>query len=309
ADFGVAKQHLDDDGLTATGKVMGTTRSMSPEQARGEPIDFRSDLFSLGILLYEALSGRSPFAGANQLSTLQRVLSHEPKPLILAARAVPREFADLVHRLLAKEPHLRPRRASEVATALSAWADEIRSDDDQPTSVEGVPTPASSAHSVAAVSPQATTAGRHSRRLVRALLAGLLAIGSGLGAYFALRPPPVPLEVAVLAPTVSGATGQGDAALLIAGLRVAELQVISGLVGVAAKSPDEIDTATGNLRQVAHTLAADELIATRLFCRDEECQVTLQRIRGADATLLHSAPLAVRTDHSLLAAGAVAARV
>lgn len=308
ADFGVAKQQVDEEGLTASGMVMGTTRSMSPEQARGEPVDFRSDLFSLGVLLYEVLGGRSPFAGANQLSTLQRVLHHEPEPLTLSVPAVPKDFADLVHRLLAKEPHLRPRSAAEVATALATWADAPGSGDDQPTWVEGRPASVASSRPSAAVLPQSPFEGRFRRRLFLTL-AGLLALGGGLGTYWALRAPAPPVEVAVLAPTVSGAAADGGGALLTAGLRVAELQVISGLAGLAAKSPEEIDSATGSLRQVAHALAADELIATRLACREEECQVTLQRIRGGDAILLGSANLTVRTDDPLLAARAVAAQV
>jgi eukaryotic-like serine/threonine-protein kinase len=308
SDFGVAKQPLDDDGLTASGMVMGTTRSMSPEQARGEPVDFRSDLFSLGVLLYEALGGRSPFAGANQLSTVQRILHTEPEPLSLAVPAVPKEFADLVHRLLAKEPHLRPRSAAEVAAALAAWADAPGSGDDQPTWVEGRPASVSTARPGAAV-PLTPSAARRSRRRLFISLAGLLALGGGFAAYFALRPTPPPLAVAVLAPSLAGTTGAGDSALLTAGLRVAELQVISGLAGVAAKSPEEIDSASGTLRQIAHALAADELIATRLACHEEECQVTLQRIRGGEATLLDSANLTVRTDDPLLAARAVAAKV
>ena len=311
ADFGVAKQQLDDDGLTASGMVMGTTRSMSPEQARGEPVDFRSDLFSLGVLLYEVLGGRSPFAGANQLSTLQRVLFSEPQPLTLAVPAVPKEFADLVHRLLAKEPHLRPRSAAEVATALSTWADAPGSGDDQPTWVEGQPATSASVYGPSPA-PTSPPAARRSLRRLWIVPAVLLALGGAAALYLALRPPTPPIEVAVLAPTVAGTTPAGgaeDSALLTAGLRVAELQVISGLAGVAAKAPEEIDAATGGLRQVARALSADELIATRLACRDEVCQITLQRIRGADANLLDSASLSVRTDDPLLAARAVAAQV
>ncbi|HEV7671916.1 MAG TPA: protein kinase [Thermoanaerobaculia bacterium] len=306
ADFGVAKRQQEGDELTASGMVMGTTRSMSPEQARGEPVDFRSDLFSLGVLLYEVLGGRSPFAGANQLSTVQRILHSEPEPLALAVPTAPKEFADLVHRLLAKEPHLRPRSAAEVAAALSAWADAPGSGDDQPTWVGGRPASAAIPSTQGAAAP---VAGQRSRRRLYAALVGLLVLAGGLGAYFALRPPLAPLEIAVLAPSLGGTTGAGDSALLTAGLRVAELQMISGLAGVAAKSPEEIDSATGGLRQVAQALAADELIATRLACREEECQVTLQRIRGADANLLDSASFSVRTDDPLLAARAVAARV
>ena len=307
ADFGVAKRQMDDDALTASGMVMGTTRSMSPEQARGEPVDFRSDLFSLGVLLYEALGGRSPFSGANQLSTLQRVLHHDPEPISVAVPGVPKDFADLIHRLLAKEPHLRPRSAAEVAAALAAWADAPDSGETQATWVGGKPAPPSAGGAKVAASPLPRWPGRARRRRFLALV-GLLAFGGGLATWWALLPPAPPLEVAVLAPMVAG-TSPMDGALLTAGLRVAELQVISGLSGVAAKSPEEIDSATGSLRQRAHALAAEELIATRLACRDEECQVTLQRIRGDDAILLGSATLTVRTDDPLLAARAVAAQV
>lgn len=311
ADFGVAKGQLEGDDLTATGMVVGTTRAMSPEQARGEPADFRSDLFSLGVLLYETLGGRSPFAGANQLSTLQRVLNDDPPPLTLAVPGVPQSFSDLVQRLLAKEPHLRPRSATEVAMALSAWADTTPSGDDQPTWIERpqghssapLPPPLSE---VSAVPPARPFLPRH----LVPVLAGLLALGGGIVTYLALKTSPPALEVAVLAPEIGpAATGRGDVQLLAAAVRDAALRQLGQLEGVAPKAPEEVDAVRGPASTVARAVAAGELIASRLDCRATTCRLTLRRIRGADGALVGSESQDLPIEDLALASHAVASQV
>ncbi|MEP7013247.1 MAG: protein kinase [Acidobacteriota bacterium] len=305
ADFGVAKGQLEGDDLTATGMVVGTTRAMSPEQARGEPADFRSDLFSLGVLLYEALGGRSPFAGANQLSTLQRVLNDDPAPLLLAVPAVPQNFSDLVHRLLAKEPHLRPRNASEVAAALATWADATAGNE-QPTWIDLPPSlsvPVQAAVSAAPSRPFLP------RRLV-AGLAGLLALGGATAIYLAIRAPRPPLEVAVLAPEI-GPTGAGRAEvdLLAAAVRDAALRQVGDLEGVAPKAPEEVDAVHGPASTVARAVAAGELIASRLDCRATTCRLTLRRIRGSDGALVGSESQDLPIEDLALASHAVSSQV
>src|SRR6185436_4316255 len=87
ADFGIARRHpaaagdATDETLTQEGMVVGTRRVMSPEQACGEPPDSRSDLFSFGVLLYELFTGQSPFLADTPSGTVQRILTHRPKPL------------------------------------------------------------------------------------------------------------------------------------------------------------------------------------------------------------------------------------
>ena len=332
ADFGIAKRPLEGEDLTATGLVMGTSRSMAPEQARGEPADFRSDLFSLGVLLYEALAGRSPFSGENQLATLQKVLNATPDPLAVAAPACPSGLAEVVESLLEKDPLHRPRSAAEVASRLASWAEPSTRESQAPTLVEPAlataswaepPTLASRAPAaeagLAATPGSAAPEAAGSRRARRrgALAAGLAVALAALGvaAYRALRPPPSPLEVAVLAPRVAGASEAGDNALLSTGVRVAQIQALSALAGVAVKSPDEVDAAAGPPggvvapRAVARALAAGEVVATRLDCRAATCQVTLQRVRGQDGNLAAAASFAVPADDPLLAARAVAAHL
>src|SRR5258706_2958621 len=122
ADFGIAKRVLagsEEGSLTADGRVLGTFRAMSPEQARGEPVDFRSDLFSLGVLLYEALTGQSPFEAENELAMLSRIVHGRQVPVWKVRPEVPAELSDLVDHLLEKDPLGRPRSAREVAGVLA----------------------------------------------------------------------------------------------------------------------------------------------------------------------------------------------
>ena len=120
-DFGLAKQIWPDDGddsLSVEGMLIGTSLAMSPEQAEGRPVDHRSDLFALGILLYEMLSGQNPFAGATPLSTIHKVINDAPPPLESLFSHTPDELIILVNQLLEKDPDRRPDHASMVAELL-----------------------------------------------------------------------------------------------------------------------------------------------------------------------------------------------
>jgi len=122
-DFGLAKQLWRVEGdvslsLSLDGNLLGTTRSMSPEQPLGKKVDHRSDLFSLGTLLYEMVTGKSPFLGPTAVETAIRVCSHRQAPVSEHVPGVPPELSELVDRLLEKEPEGRPGSAAEVAAEL-----------------------------------------------------------------------------------------------------------------------------------------------------------------------------------------------
>ena len=129
-DFGLAKRLVSgsqaDDSLSVAGQVKGTGRAMSPEQARGLPVGPRSDLFSLGVLLYETLTGIRPFSGESFYDSLARIATHQPRPVAEIDPEVPRELSALVDRLLTKAPELRPGSARQVAAELARLADERR---------------------------------------------------------------------------------------------------------------------------------------------------------------------------------------
>ena len=104
-DFGLAK--MGDIRLTDAGTAVGTPAYMSPEQARGRPVDHRTDIWSLGVVLYEMLSGRLPFTGESRSQVLEAILGAEPDPLRAPAGA-PAGLDPLVRRALAKDPEGRP---------------------------------------------------------------------------------------------------------------------------------------------------------------------------------------------------------
>ena len=144
-DFGLAKATGDgiEGGatrtMTAPHTILGTPAYMSPEQARGEAIDFRADLFSFGAVLYEMITGRLAFDRPSSIDTLSAILHDEPRPLAEIAQNVPTDLQRIVHRCLAKNPEERygatsdllhdlrwlrdrpPVPAAAVGTSRSSW--------------------------------------------------------------------------------------------------------------------------------------------------------------------------------------------
>ncbi len=118
-DFGLVK-FQDRPSMTATGAMAGTPEYMSPEQAEGKPLDARSDLFSLGGLLYAACTGASPFQAESAVASIMRVCRDSPRPLDQVERSVPTWFARLVTSLLEKDPVRRPDSAAEVLRLLES---------------------------------------------------------------------------------------------------------------------------------------------------------------------------------------------
>jgi len=116
-DFGLARA-VDDASLTRSGVIAGTPQYMSPEQARGEPVDHRTDLFSLGCVLYAACTGRSPFRAETSYGVLRKICDSEPRDVRELNPAVPPWLWRMIGRLLAKDPSQRYGSAAEVAALL-----------------------------------------------------------------------------------------------------------------------------------------------------------------------------------------------
>jgi serine/threonine-protein kinase len=119
-DFGLARA-VDAVGLTRSGVVAGTPEYMAPEQARGEAVDQRSDVFSLGSVLYACCTGQPPFRGATALAVLRQVSDEAVPPLRTRSPEVPAWLEALVARLLAKDPADRIQSAAEVAALLERY--------------------------------------------------------------------------------------------------------------------------------------------------------------------------------------------
>jgi serine/threonine protein kinase len=117
-DFGLAKYISDDAAVTADGRLVGTFRYMAPEQILGEKLDTRTDLYSLGIILYELLAGRPPFEARTPYELWQQVLETEPTPIAAINARSDRVLSRVAHRLIRKEPDDRFQTAEEVYEAL-----------------------------------------------------------------------------------------------------------------------------------------------------------------------------------------------
>src|SRR5262245_3849781 len=133
-DFGLARA-ADDASLTQSGLIAGTPAYMSPEQANGEPVDARSDLFSLGSVLYELCTGRPPFRAPTTAAVLRRVSDEAPRPIREVNPDIPGPVCRVIERLHAKKPADRPASAAEVADLLAGLLADLQ----QPGSSVGVP--------------------------------------------------------------------------------------------------------------------------------------------------------------------------
>lgn len=124
-DFGLARA-ADDVKITRTGFVAGSPLYMAPEQARGDEVDTRADLFSLGTVLYEAATGTAPFEAKTPLAVLRRVSDETQMPLMRINRDIPKWLSDAVDKLLQKEPAERFQTAAQVAEVFAAGLAEMR---------------------------------------------------------------------------------------------------------------------------------------------------------------------------------------
>jgi serine/threonine protein kinase len=182
-DFGLART-ADDVGVTRAGVVAGTPEYMAPEQARGEPVDHRADLFSLGSVLYALCTGRPPFRGGTALAVLRQVSEQEPTPIRSLNPDIPAWLEMFVSRLLAKAPAERLQSAAEVAALLEGYLAHLR----QPATVRppDLPPPPSESCPGPAAPGLWTEVGRRAPSFLR--LAALVlpaALGLGMALWFA----------------------------------------------------------------------------------------------------------------------------
>jgi serine/threonine-protein kinase len=179
-DFGIARSADVQQGLTQTGTVLGTSDYIAPEQASGQPVSALSDVYSLGVVVYELLAGEPPYSGENFVTVAMRHVN-DPVPSVAAVRPdVPLRLDAALRRAMAKDPGERFRSMADFVSELEAVLSQLGEPDSDRTTIMPPATPSQPA--------RARRSGRR-RRLapLLVLLLGLALIGGSLGFYLGLR--------------------------------------------------------------------------------------------------------------------------
>ncbi len=140
-DFGIAKSVDPADEITQTGITVGSSSYMSPEQIGGDTLDFRTDIFSFGVLAYELLSGNKPFRNENLFLLLEQIVKEDPRPLSEGSPDVPAALAAIVERAMAKKPEDRFASARELRDALVAVQQQLAPVDGSSSPSQEIPLP------------------------------------------------------------------------------------------------------------------------------------------------------------------------
>jgi serine/threonine protein kinase/TolB-like protein len=299
-DFGLAK--LLQQGLvepeastlvnTASGVVLGTLSYMSPEQARGQEVDARTDVWSLGVVLYEMVSGRRPFEGTTQSDVLASLLDREPTPLARYSPSVPADLERIIRKTLAKDPNERYQTARGLLVDLKTLNHDLQR---QKLASEVVPPTAPADQRPVA---------RISRRHLYISASVLLLLTCGLVVFLRQR-----LQSA---PTAAGETitlavlpfrplnANEDTAFLTTGLADAITTRLANLHQIRVRPTNAILKYEGqpvSAKRVGEELSCNYVVLGTLQKLGERLQVNVQLVRTSDEALIWGEQFdKVRTD-------------
>jgi TolB-like protein/tetratricopeptide (TPR) repeat protein len=281
ADFGIALAMREAGGtrLTESGFSLGTPQYMSPEQASGRQVDPRTDVYSLGAVLYEMLAGVAPHTGPTVPAIIARLMSENPTPIRTLRTTVSQELAELVHRSLAKTPADRYPTAGAMAEALSAPA--LTSAPPELQRMEG-PTPGA-----AELSPQGKP-WRWSRRALRVAVLVLVLGGVALLVTRQLGNAPDARATRLLILPMVNET-RPDLEWLASGLTdeiTTYAASMSGLSVIARASAERLKGTTQSLHDLGRDLDVPYLLTSTLRAEREtdSARVVAALVRAADET-------------------------
>ena len=281
-DFGLAKltsrpARVDvsetDTELTRRGVVMGTPSYMSPEQARGERVDHRSDIFSLGVVIYEMASGRVPFKGKSQAETMSAVINEPHTPLAEINKEIPTELSAAIDRALSKDPADRYQRMGEMLSDLRKVGQAMGlagSSDFDGATIRYVP-----------------LGRRPARRWIWAMTLLVLALLVSLGLWlFSLRPvpqPPLLIQSMVVLP-LENLSGDPQQEYFTDGMTdalISDLAKISALRVISRTSAMHYKGTRKSLPEIARELKVDAVVEGTVQRAGDRVGIRVQLIQPA----------------------------
>ena len=279
--------------LTRVGQQFGTLAYISPEQARGEPMDRRSDLFSLGVMMYEMACGRVPFTGKSEQDILKAIVSAEPAPPGENATALPTDAERVLRKILEKEPERRYQHADEIATDLRNLKRDLTSG--------RIPTLAGASGYSTPQEPTPSSPVRTTRRWPLAVIAGLAISLPLLGYMFMFNEPaqvsaPVSADHRKIVVLPFENLGDPEYEYFAAGISeeiTSRLAAVKGLGVISRKSALQYAGTDKSMEQIGQELGVGYVLAgTVRWARGPEgesrVRITPQLIQVADDTQLWS---------------------
>ena len=291
---------------TDPGVVMGTASYMSPEQARGLDVDSRTDIWSLGTVLYEMVAGRMPFEGATTTDVIATILHREPPSLLLYRSDVPAELERIVEKALTKEREERYQLAKDLSVDLKRLKQHLELEAELERSVTPdaeskriIPATATTtvapttaeAHVARTMSSAEYVVGEIRRHKLATLVVSALVVAAALGAigyykYFAKRSQGI-TSIAVLPFTNEG--GDANADYLSDGISetlIDKLSQLPGLKVIARSSAFKYKGKDIDPQEVANALGVEAILSGRVIQRGDQLQVRAELINARDKTQL-----------------------
>ena len=273
SDFGIAKltSAAGAEAIAATatqvtwaGGLTGTLGYMAPEQLRGEPADIRSDIFSFGVLVYESVSGRRPFASRTEAAMIAAVLNDPAPALASVAPDIPAELSRLVAKTLEKDPARRYQSASELAIDLRRLQQA----------------------SPAATEPQPAASTRRSR--VIGLVAVLAVSAAAAGGYYQFRGPSAAIQSIAVLP-IANATGDPAVEYLSDGVTDSIIAKLSEIPALKVMSHSAVFHYKGrdvDARTIGRELGVESVLIGRLVKRGDAFGFSLELVDARDASFI-----------------------
>ena len=283
-DFGIAKltEHRtasDDDKSertatlqTRAGLVLGTARYMSPEQARGQKVDARSDIWSLGVVLYEMVGGRPPFHGETPSDCIAAILTMEPPPLSGVLPDVPLKLESILQKALRKNSDERYQTAREMLADLRILKSELEADSSLP------PTKARAESIVGKIK-------RHKRGVLLTLAAALLAAAAVAYSFFFVAPARLPNEKSIAVLPFENLSEDKSNAYFADGIQdeiLTRLSKIADLKVISRTSTQRYKKTHQKLSEIANQLGVANLLEGSVQKTHDQVRVTVQLISAAN---------------------------